>query len=310
MNKESRLPNIIIGGAAKSGTTSLYNILSKHPRFYFPEHKEPYFFSFKDSSELQCLDSDFSKLIYSDYDSYIRLFQGASEGQIIGEASTSYLYTADLTIEKIKRTYRDAGQNMPKMYFVLRNPIDRAFSHYLFLRQRGVESLEFVEAIKSDVVRRRIAKRAWDYDYVDYGMYSAGVKKYLDSEIPVKFFLLEDISGDGLIDVASEICRDFGESIECIDVSSLSLSSNPSGVPKNELVVSFLARDNVFKLLCRYLLPMRARTWVRGMRDKVLASFLEKHVLSGEERAHLADAYRPDVDKLSLLLERNMDHWK
>jgi len=85
-------PNLFILGAPKSGTTSLYAYLQKHPDIYFPHVKEPHYFA-KD------LPSRISNNIVTESD-YLSLFKSAYNYKYIGEASVWYLYS-DLAIEHI-----------------------------------------------------------------------------------------------------------------------------------------------------------------------------------------------------------------
>ena len=77
-----RLPNFLVLGAAKSGTTALYHILKKHPDVFLPLQKEPYFFSrYKPSVHS-----------ISSLEEYLDLFREADQLKRVGEASAGYLY--------------------------------------------------------------------------------------------------------------------------------------------------------------------------------------------------------------------------
>jgi hypothetical protein len=110
-----RLPDFIIIGAAKAGTTSLYAILDRHPDIFMPDVKEPEFFA---------RDELYAKGIAS----YAKAYASATPEQLTGEASTLYSLAPHFphTAERIKR-------NMPKvkLIYVLREPVSRAYSYYL-----------------------------------------------------------------------------------------------------------------------------------------------------------------------------------
>ncbi|MDY7020400.1 MAG: sulfotransferase, partial [Cyanobacteriota bacterium] len=80
-----RMPNFLMLGTPKAGTTAIYNYLKQHPQIYMPPFKEPHFFSFEGEQKphwgIQTLED------------YQALFQEATSEQIIGEASTWYLYS-------------------------------------------------------------------------------------------------------------------------------------------------------------------------------------------------------------------------
>lgn len=305
-----RLPHLIIGGAAKSGTTTLYNILNQDPRFFFPEHKEPYFFSFKTNDvRLELFQSSFSKLIYKSLSDYSRIFESANNKQVIGEASTSYLYTSDITIDRIVKTYSQFGQKLPKMYFILRNPIDRAWSHHQFLVQRGIEKLDFETAITPQITKTRISERFWDFDYLNYGRYAKGVSNFQKSHIDTKFYLMDDFSNLGIDNIASDIAADFGMDDFKPENGIKKVATNPSGIPRSKMVVALLAQDNFLKSFMRTALPYSARKELRYFRDVVLAYFLERKSISAELRTKLIDYYVDDINILAELLDRDLSHW-
>jgi hypothetical protein len=114
-------PNFLIVGAAKSGTTSLYNYLKQHPDIYMPKHKEPLFMTSEIYANLSEKDprrhlNDEAK-VYT-YEDYLRLFADAKNEQMLGEASATYLYYYDVAIPKIKRYLGD-----PKIVIMLRDPV-------------------------------------------------------------------------------------------------------------------------------------------------------------------------------------------
>lgn len=125
------LPNFLLIGAARCGTTSLYETLRSHADIYLPASKrpEPHFF-FKHEEYRKGL------LYYED-----RYFPRDSQALAIGEASTSYIFGAHVP-ERV-------AQALPhvKSIAILRNPIERAFSGYWHTVKSGLETLSFENAI-------------------------------------------------------------------------------------------------------------------------------------------------------------------
>lgn len=305
-----KLPHLIIGGVAKSGTTSLYNTLIQDSRFFFPEHKEPYFFSFKENdSKFDSFQGSFSRLIYKSICDYSKIFDLAHEKQIIGEASTSYLYTSDISISRIVKTYSQYNKKLPKVYFILRNPIDRAWSHYQFLVQRGIETLDFEKAIDPLTVKMRISERFWDFDYLNYGKYARGVSNFQKSIIDTKFYLMDDLLSSGVDNIASDIAGDFTLDGFKPEKGLKKVATNPSGIPKSKTMVTLLARDNFLKSFMRKTLPYGTRKELRYLRDVVLAFFLERKSIDTELRKELIEYYVEDINALSDLLGRDLSHW-
>ena len=98
--RAERLPDFFIVGHAKCGTTALYEMLRRHPQIYMPEYKrgsgkEPWFFA-QDNPQPQATAKrsvTFTGRRAMTLDQYLELFAGAQPGQMIGEASTSYLWS-------------------------------------------------------------------------------------------------------------------------------------------------------------------------------------------------------------------------
>lgn len=136
-----RLPEFLIIGAAKSGTSSLWTLLNQHPDIFMCEPKEPQFF-------------DEAVGWPNGIGWYESLFAPAAENQIIGEASTHYTRWPQVprVPEKIHALLPDV-----KLIYVMRNPVERAFSHYVHRWTRDLHPEEpfsqtFDEFCKTDSV--------------------------------------------------------------------------------------------------------------------------------------------------------------
>ncbi len=148
------LPNFLVIGAAKSGTTALHEYLKQHPQIYMSPQKEPHFFSLEgkkvdfrgpgDKREEQLNNS------VTNIEDYRKLFQGVSNEIAIGESSTSYLNNPEAP-ERIRHYIPNA-----KLIAILRNPVARAYSSFLHMVQRGYEPLtDFAEALRDEERRIR-----------------------------------------------------------------------------------------------------------------------------------------------------------
>ncbi|MEO0360213.1 MAG: sulfotransferase domain-containing protein [Pseudomonadota bacterium] len=107
-------PNFFIIGAAKTSTTTLHGILDNHPDIFVSEEKEPEFLA-RDDRYAEGLDE------------YLKLFEGAKPGQMVGEASVIYSMAPlfPKTAERMKAHFPDA-----KIIYIMRDPTDRAYSFY------------------------------------------------------------------------------------------------------------------------------------------------------------------------------------
>jgi sulfotransferase family protein len=146
-----RFPNLFVPGAAKSGTTTLHEYLSLHQAIYMAAGKEPH-----------CLCRSGRSLL--DYD---RIFGDRRPAVYYGESSTMYMILPDV-IPSIR-----AHVTSPRFIFVLRNPVDRAWSHYWWARGRaGREDLAFEDAFRNDLVREPRKPCGFNNHYFQSGRYS------------------------------------------------------------------------------------------------------------------------------------------
>ncbi len=121
------MPNFLIVGAMKCGTTALYYYLEQHPQIFMSPVKEPNFFCFEGREGLDSGNS------ITDIAAYRGLFRGVSSERAIGEASHCYLYEPR-AVERIKHYTPDA-----RLIAILRSPIERAYSHFLHAVRNGTE---------------------------------------------------------------------------------------------------------------------------------------------------------------------------
>ncbi len=182
---KNQLPNFLIIGAAKSGTTSLHEELSKHPEIFMCNPKEPHF--------LADLPDDTIGGNYGyprvDQAGYYALFENVKEEKVIGESSVSTLFYKNA----IKKAKSLLGEDI-KIVVVLRNPVDRAFSDYMMHVRDGFEDKTFEEALELEDVRKK-ENYWWGYFLKEAGLYSEQVSNVYASYDPkqVKVILFEDL---------------------------------------------------------------------------------------------------------------------
>lgn len=298
--KPKILPDVILVGAAKSGTTSLAHQFLLHPGIYIPlAKKEPHYFSFAGRPP-SYTDHAFANTLVWQAEEYEALYASAAPGQLIADCSTSYLYLAESAVPNILAAYGDRADRLLVMA-VLRDPVERAYSHWMYLVRNGHEDLSFEEAIQPETIARR-KERRWGFDYLGYGHYANSVKRFKEAFPNFKVFLFEDLQDQqGMMD---EVC----DHLHIARMVVSPVNSNPGGIPKNRWIVRMLLRNGLLRSLS-HLAPSRTRAKIRTRRDGMLRQALERPEMSSGARAFLIDHYKEDVRSLALILDRNLDNW-
>ncbi len=296
-----RLPDFIIPGAAKSGTTTLYQLLSQHPDLFFPpSRKEPFYFSFGGEKPTYS-DEQFNSIPIWETEKYLELFDSASENQLCGEASTSYLYTYEKSLNLLKSFYGDALKDL-KSLIILRNPVDRAYSHYTYLIRNGFENRSFEEAISKKGIAEWKKKR-WGFDYLAYGEYAAQVSAFKEAIPQTKVWLLEDLKKGS--ETTNEMLNFLGVPLTEFDTS---MKANPSGIPKNKGLVNLLRKNPLAKKIGKAL-PSSLQSNLKNRRDKLMSKLLTKEPMKPETREELTSYFREDIEKLQRIMDRDLEHW-
>lgn len=186
------LPNFLIIGTMKAGTTSLYSYLSQHPQVYMSPIKEPRFFALEEA-ELSARQTNEHKAVWESsvtrLADYIALFDEVTDETAIGEASPIYMAWSNKAAPRIKHYIPDA-----KLIAILRNPVDRAYSHFSHNVKVGVEqSTDFAEALRLD----EIHQQWW---YKKQGFYAMLLEPFreLFTEEQIKLFRYEDFQRDSV----------------------------------------------------------------------------------------------------------------
>ncbi len=205
----------------------MYQLLSQHPDLYFPpSRKEPFYFSFG-GERPNYSDEQFNAIPIWETEKYLELFDTAKENQLCGEASTSYLYTYQKSLGLLKDFYGEGLKDLKSM-IILRNPVDRAYSHYTYLIRNGFENRTFEEAISKEGISEWKKKR-WGFDYLAYGKYADQVAAFKSAIPQTKVWLLEDLKKGS--ETTNEMLNFLGVPLMEFDTS---MKANPSGIPKNK----------------------------------------------------------------------------
>lgn len=303
-----KLPDFLIVGAPRAGSTTLYAHLSRHPQVHMPDEKEPSFFACWGKEPFYRLLKTKERVTYvsSALKDYQDLFLSANKDQIIGEASTWYLYLYKDTISNIKEIYGEKSDDL-KIIILLRNPVDRAWSHYNRKKINGEETLAFSEAILPETIQNRKEQGLVpSYDYLGMGMYHDQVEAYLMNFHQTKIFIYEDFFENPSAGMAS--LTDFLE-IDNIWIENPIKTYNASGLPKNKfagIVDRLVFRPNRFKDSFKFILPSRIR---KDLKFVLPNRLYKKDSIKIQQRDELRDAYKSDIKRLEKLIEKDLSRW-
>lgn len=289
------MPNFLIIGAQKAGTTSLYYYLRQHPQIYMSREKEAHFFSYENEKLTFHGPSHKLTIPITNIENYRKLFQEVSSEIAVGEASPSYLYIPK-AVERIQNYVPDA-----KLIAILRNPTDRAYSNFLHCVQDGSEQLtDFEQAIRAEKARIHDNWGAM-WHYVQKGFYYTQLKRFFDRFDPnqIRVYLYEDLQSSP-INLVQDIFQFLGVDKEFVpDVSS---KYNISGIPKNKTLRFLMTGLTPISARLKPFLPAK-------LRQSIKKQILIKPELSLEVRRQLIQVYQEDILKLQDFIQQDLSKW-
>ena len=279
------LPNLFIGGVQKSGTTYLHNLLKEHPDVFSPKYpQEIHFFAFE---------YDYQKNIKK-YQNKFRSWQGE---KIIFQTSPYYLYLPAVP-ERIANIIPDA-----KFIFILRNPIDRAYSHYWHSVKYAYEKLSFVEAIRLEP--SRIATNFHynrKYSYLNRGKYPEQIERFYHQfgreNILIIFFneLTKDINQ---VLVKCALFLDIDASLFPLNLTQIiNTKKNQSRLPRNYYVQKISSSMKNSPLL-----------FLSVLLDKFNLKLTTYPPIEKETKIYLQDYFEPEINKLEKLIDQDLSYW-
>jgi hypothetical protein len=286
-------PNFFLVGAAKAGTTSIYAYLSQHPRIFFPAIKEPHFFTqVHPSNELRFLIEAITKRSV-----YLRLFSPASNFEVIGDASPSYLWCPEAP-QRIHEVAPNA-----KIAIILRDPLQRAYSHYLMDYREGAQHRQqFYEALLEDMNQ---PEKGWGITYLYYelGLYAEQVRRYLENfgHDRVKILLFEQFRRDvkGALRELAYFLEVDPAPLDSIDTSKL---YNAYAAPRNQLMRR-LAGAKLSRIIGQNLVPRRIGAYIF---ERFFLKPAVKPPLDERARELLCTLYDPELDRLERIMSTRL----
>jgi hypothetical protein len=300
-HKKVRLPNFLIVGASRCGTTSLYHYLKEHPDVFMSSIKEPSFILFQFTKVPKNGIGDHRKKYIGNFDDYRKLFEKAGDKKAIGEASSENLYHYERAIPTIQKFLGD-----PKIIIAIRNPVEKAYSAYTFLVSENREYLTFEEGLAQEEKRRR---EGWGqiWFYKDTGFFSRSVKAYLESFSNVKICLFDDLKRDPLA-LVQDAYRFLG--VDFSYAPDVRMRYKTSGFPRSKMINKFFAEPTRLRSLARAAgrLIFKENGWIKR-RDSLKDKMYAKQEMNPETRKTLENVFRDDIMELQELIQKDLSHW-
>jgi hypothetical protein len=301
------LPNFLIIGAAKSGTTALHHYLAQHPQIYTSPLKEAKFFAFENQqvSWKGPGDLDEKLLPITNLDDYRQLFSAVANEIAIGESSPYYLYSPEAP-ERIQNYIPEV-----KLIAILRNPIDRAYSSFLHMMRDGREPIKNFAAALREEEKRINDNWAFVWHYKNAGFYYTQLKRYFDrfNRGQIKVYLYDDFEYNPL-KVMQDIFLFLGvDEVFTPDMSRKYNASiqpkNKAAVPKNKILHSILESSLVEYPLKTFMDSKSRKKLIFNLKNKNL----KKQEISSQVRLDLINSFRDDTLNLQELIGQDLSAW-
>ncbi len=285
------IPNFFIVGTPKAGTTSLYHYLEEHPDVYMSPVKETNYFSY---NEIKSQGLFYNEEHICSLNQYQEQFKGVKDEKAVGEASVSYLYYP-LVPSKIKEFNPEA-----KIIIVLRNPIERGFSHYLMDKRLGFVHLSYENIVWEN--NKHPQSELYYQQYVALGQYYEQVKRYLEafSEKQVKILFYEDIIKD-IQSVIKELYTFLN--VDYTFSPNTDQQHNVYSSPKNFFIQKLYAQKKIRAIAKRFF----GENIQHQLKDNFFRK--EKPVLNEKLRLALIEIYKTNIYKTSALLKKDLTYW-
>ena len=297
-------PNIIIAGAPKCGSTSLFHLLSQHPQVYFPACKEPGYFVRDYFTSISPSSPNYyrlkSNLVLNSND-YYKLYSNIPQ-RCRGDASITYLFKAE---EAATNIARELGDDV-HIIFILRDPVKRLISQFQYCVELGFEDKPLSQALRLEP--KRMADN-WSsiYAYVGQGLYAEGIDVFKKTFSNVTVVFSENLRTDPDATLRY-LCSRIG--LSSFNFNTVSTAYNTTGRPKSRGLHNLLLNKNPIRSsIYRIVKPLMSRERViqvqNSLRRVNQSRFdSDSHLKIAREWAF--DIYDNDTRFLSSLLSQDI----
>ena len=295
------LPNFVIIGAARSGTTSLYRYLSEHPDVFTSPVKETNYFAWEAERPAEG-SAPIPEQMYPIRvaAAYRALFDEVSGQRAIGEASPRYLHVPGVP-ERLAAELPDV-----RLVAILREPARRAYADYMVRRRKGIESRSFEALIEAEAPHMHDPPLPGSRPILHHGLYHAHLRRWL-AAVPrdrLLVLLYDDLAADPG-DLFARLCRFLG--IAEISTKDSTVRHGPAGLARSpaldRVINGRLARS------ARSLLPAVVRGPARRLVRWTRRQNTHRPEMPSGLRVRLAELYRDDILALGKLIGRDLGTW-
>jgi hypothetical protein len=270
-----RLPDFFVIGAPKTASTSLFVRLRRTPGFALEEPKEPGFFCYERRDFI--VDAHARRMETLPYlleeSEFSKAYGALDKAKLFGDFTTHYLYFASRFVNRIQHYYGAAARTIP-IVVVLRDPVERAYSHYAMKARDGHESLPFEEAIEPLVIERRLADGfVPSFDYIGFSAYAERLERIRSAFDHVLVLDYRDLIGDprkALLKLAEHLSVPLQEPEESAPLDRLNASGFPSDAGLRRWAHAAIYRPNPLKAA----IPARMRRALAGPIKQVASRVL------------------------------------
>ncbi len=288
------LPNFIVIGAAKAGTTSLHWYLAEHPAVFMTPTKDPSYFAYSvdGGGQLVWGEPEFHSFPVRSLSEYEQLFANPGGAVAIGEASTMYLecpQSASRIRELLPAT---------RILCSLRHPVERAYSDYLmYLRRRGQ---------RFDPARDLTPASLWahpDSRWMKISRYHEQLSRYFDAfpRDQIHIVLFDDLkrSPQEFMQGVYRFLK-----VDAAFVPDFATPHAPGGIPASPVLERLFIRSTRFPV--KAWVPKPAANWLRRLRTRTMR---QAPHLPRELKQALTGHFRDDIARTSDLIGRSLEHW-
>lgn len=306
--KFQNMPDFLVIGAGKSGTTALDKFLGQHPEVFVTRVKEPNFFGYENMARRDFADNP-EELAHFEgsittIERYLELFQRAKPNQVKGETSNTYMYHEQAPF-RIKYYIPDV-----KLIAILRQPAARLYSRYLHLaREDRTPTEAFADCLDRDTIwwKRN--------DLIPEGFYGRYLSRYYElfPAENIRVFLYEEFQQSPL-----EVMRSIYSflKVDQTFAPNVNLRYNESGIVRNRFLNQLYGPGGFVSRAVKSVLPealvdrMKGNLGLQKQLLSIRGRNLHRPNMDPEIKRSLThDVYGEDIRQLERIIGRDLSHW-